>query len=43
MYWVILEPETSKGTYRATVLNFDSDRVEDIHAKEVFVIPTIPD
>jgi len=38
MYWVILEPETSKGIYRATILNFDSDRVEDIHAKEIFVI-----
>ncbi len=43
MYWVILEPETSKGIYRATILNFDGDRVEDIHAKEIFVISAIPD
>ncbi len=38
MYWVILEPETSEGVYRATVLNFNSNKVEDIHAKEVFAI-----
>ncbi len=43
MYWVILEPETSKGIYRATILNFDSDRVEDTHAKDVFVISAIPE
>ena len=43
MYWAILEPETSKGIYGATILNFDSDRVEDIHAKEIFVISAIPD
>ena len=43
MYWVILEPETPKGIYRATILSFDSDRVEDMHAKDVFVISAIPD
>lgn len=42
MYWIILEPETSKGIFRAILLNFNSDRVEDIDVKEVFIISAIP-
>jgi|Deesub1362B_J571_1020462.scaffolds.fasta_scaffold01444_14 hypothetical protein len=43
MYWIILEPKASKDVYRAVTLSFDGDRVEDIHAKEVFVISAIPE
>ena len=36
------EPETSKDIYRTATLSFDSDRVNDMHAKKVFIISAIP-
>lgn len=41
IYWIILEPYTSKNVYRAIILDFNSNKTEDINVRYVYIISNI--